>query len=274
MNPIDVVFQRLRQMRRGALIPFLPAGDPSLDATAALTAEVARRGASLIEVGFPYSDPVADGPVIQAAYTRALARGLRVEDIFAWARRLTSSPTWLAAGVPLVAMVSYTLVYRLGPVRFLDDARAASFAGAVVPDLPADEAEELARLAAKRDFKLVQLVTPTTPPERVRTICRLSTGFLYCVSVRGITGERDCLPDDLLDRLRWLRQQTDLPLCVGFGISRPEHVRALSGVADGVIVGSALVRHLEGADTRPLGEVVAEVGDFVAGLAAALDPST
>lgn len=274
MNPIDALFQRLRRQNRLALIPFLPAGDPSLDHTGALAAELARRGASLIEIGFPYSDPVADGPVIQAAYTRALDRGIRVDDVLAWFKRMTASPPWRAAGVPLVAMVSYTLVHRRGPARYLDDARAAGFAGAIVPDLPADEAEELARLAGERDFRLIQLVTPTTPPERARAICRLSTGFLYCVSVSGITGARDRLPVDLLDRLRWLRQETDLPLCVGFGISRPEQVRALREVADGVIVGSALVRHLEGADGRPLAEIVSEVGDFVTDLASALNSAT
>ena len=126
------------------------------------------------------------------------------------------------------------------------------------------------RAAAERDFKLIQLVTPTTPRDRAARIARASTGFLYCVSVTGITGERDRLPDELLDQLRWLRTQTDLPLCVGFGISRPEHVWALREVADGVIVGSAIVRRLEQAPARPLAEVTRDVGDLVQSLAEAL----
>src|SRR5204862_5366193 len=122
------------------------------------------------------------------------------------------------------------------PERFIAQAQEAGLSGASVPDLPVEEAEELTRLAAARDFKLIQLVTPTTPRDRAARIARASTGFLYCVSVTGITGERDRLPEELLDQLRWLRGQTDLPLCVGFGISRPEHVRMLREAADGIIV--------------------------------------
>jgi tryptophan synthase alpha chain len=264
-NPIDVLFRRLRSQGRKAFIPFLTAGDPHLEATTHLVRELVRRGASLVEVGFPYSDPIADGAVIQASYTRALSRGLHVDDIFAWAREL-------APGVPLVAMVSYSLVYRRGPEAFLGQAAAAGFSGAVVPDLPVEESEALAGLAAARDFKLIQLVTPTTPRERAVRIARLSTGFVYCVSVTGITGERDRLPPELHGQIAWLRGQTDLPICVGFGISRPEHVRLLRDVADGVIVGSALVRRLEQAASRPLAEVTREVGELAQSLAEALNP--
>ena len=130
----------------------------------------------------------------------------------------------------------------------------------------------LAEAAATRDFKLVQLVTPTTPPARARDIARRSTGFLYCVSVTGITGERNRLPDELLGQLAWLRQQTALPLCVGFGISTPEQVRMLRGVADGIIVGSAFVRRIEQSAQRPIAEVVSEVGELAQSLAAALNP--
>jgi tryptophan synthase alpha chain len=225
-----------------------------------------------VELGFPYSDPIADGSVIQASYSHALANGLRIGDVFTCARQLTSSPPLADRGVPLVAMVSYSLVFRSGAANFLDRARAAGFSGAIVPDLPMDEAEGLARLAAERDFKLIQLVTPTTPRDRAVRIARLSTGFLYCVSVTGITGERDRLPPQLPDQLAWLRTQTDLPLCVGFGISKPEHVRLLRGLADGVIVGSALVRRLEHAATRPADQVVRDLADLAQALAGALNP--
>jgi tryptophan synthase alpha chain len=270
MNPIDTLFQRLRREGRKAFIPFVTAGDPNLDATAQAVRELARRGASLVEVGFPYSDPIADGSVIQASYTRALERGIRVEDVFGCARQLAADPA-LAGRVPLVGMVSFSLVHHRGPERFVTQAQRAGFGGAIVPDLPVEEAEELMRLAADRDFKLIQLVTPTTPRQRAARIARASTGFLYCVSVTGITGERDRLPDELLDQLRWLRGQTDLPLCVGFGISRPEHVRMLREAVDGIIVGSALVRRLEQAGPRPLPEVVKEVGDLAQSLADALN---
>ncbi len=271
MNLIDAQFQRLRSQNRKAFIPFVTAGDPDLDATAAVVGELARRGAGLIELGFPYSDPIADGSVIQASYTRALDRGIRTADIFACARRVVDG-VLAPRGIPLVAMVSYSLVYHRGPDAFLARASEAGFSGAIVPDLPVEEAEDLARLAAARDFKLIQLVTPTTPRERAVRIARASTGFLYCVSVTGITGERDRLPDELLDQLRWLRGQTDLPLCVGFGVSRPEHVQMLREAVDGVIVGSALVRRLEQGAARPLPEVVKGVGDLAQSLADALNP--
>jgi tryptophan synthase alpha chain len=272
MNAIDFLFQRLRTQKRKAFIPFVTAGDPDLDTTALLVQELARRGASLIEIGFPYSDPIADGSVIQASYTRALDRGFRIGDIFPWVRRVAEAPELQGRGIPLVAMVSYSLVYHRGPDRFLDQARAAGFSGAIVPDLPVEESEALARLAAARDFKLIQLVTPTTPRERAVRIARTSTGFLYCVSVTGITGERDRLPEELLQQLAWLRQQTTLPLCVGFGISKPDHVRMLREVADGVIVGSTLVRRVEQIGARDRSDVTREIGVLAQSLAEALNP--
>jgi tryptophan synthase alpha chain len=171
---------------------------------------------------------------------------------------------------PLVAMLSYSLVQHRSAERFIAQAHEAGFAGAIVPDLPVEESEELVRLAAERDFKLIQLVTPTTPRDRAVQIAQSSTGFLYCVSVTGITGEREQLPHELLDQIAWLRKQTDLPICVGFGISKPGHVQMLRDVADGVIVGSALVRKLEQAKTRPLDEVAQEICTLVQTLSAAL----
>ena len=271
MNDIDLLFKRLRAEKRKAFIPFLTAGDPNLDATLHLAQELVNRGANLLEIGFPYSDPIADGSVIQASYTRALDKGIRVDDIFRTVGQLVDAPALKSRGIPLVAMVSYSLVHHRGPARFLAQARAAGLSGAIVPDLPVEESGELAALAAADDFKLIQLVTPTTPRERAVRIAKASTGFLYCVSVTGITGERSSLPAELPAQLAWLRQQTDLPLCVGFGVSRPEHVRMLRPLVDGVIVGSALVRRLEQATQRPLAEVTAEIGSLVQSLAEALN---
>jgi len=272
MNAIDGLFQRLRSQGRKAFIPFVTAGDPDLGATPRLVEELARRGASLIEIGFPYSDPIADGPVIQASYTRALARGVRVDSIFACIRELAGSLPIAERKIPLVAMISYSLVHRRGREAFLAQAQAAGLSGAIMPDLPVEEAEELCRLAAAQHFKLIQLVTPTTPGDRAIRIARSSMGFLYYVSVAGITGERDRLPEQLVGQLPWLRGQTELPICVGFGISRPEHVQMLREVADGVIVGSALVRRLEQAGARPLPDIIREIGDLAQSLAGALNP--
>jgi tryptophan synthase alpha chain len=270
MNPIDELFQRLRSRGRKAFIPFLTAGDPDGAGTARLGAALAAAGADLLELGFPYSDPIADGPVVQASYARALERGFRLDDAFACARRLAADPA--AGRLPLAAMVSYSLIHRRGAEAFLARAAEAGFSGAIVPDLPHDESAELSRLAADRDFKLIHLVTPTTPRQRAVEIARRSTGFLYCVSVAGITGERDRLPDELLDQLAFLRRQTELPLCVGFGVSRPEHVRLLRDHVDGVIVGSALVRRLEQAGARPLDQIASEMSALAHSLVEALNP--
>jgi tryptophan synthase alpha chain len=271
MNPIDALFQKLRAQGRKAFITFVTAGDPDLPTTVRAVEKLAECGASLIELGFPYSDPIADGPVIQASYTRALERGLKIDQVFACARQLSGAPGLATRGVPLVGMVSYSLVHRRGAESFLKQAQEAGLSGAIVPDLPVDEAENLSRLATARDFKLIHLVTPTTPPERAVRIARLSTGFLYCVSITGITGERDRLPDQVLTQLRRLRSETDIPLCVGFGISKPSHVQMLRDEVDGIIVGSALVRRLAEAGKRPAAEVIDEVGALATELLAALN---
>jgi len=244
MNSIDSLFQRSRSADRKTFIPFLTAGDPNLDFTERLLPRIAGAGADLIEIGFPFSDPIADGPVIQASYTRALDNGIKLANIFQMLGHVTSAGGW---NTPMVGMVSYSLVYRHGPSKFIAHAKKAGLSGAIVPDLAAEEADDFAKLARDNDFKLILLVTPTTPPERAERIVKLCTGFLYCVSVVGITGERDRLPTALREQLRKLRTMTDLPLCVGFGVSRPEHVKELREYADGVIVGSALVKKLENA---------------------------
>jgi tryptophan synthase alpha chain len=260
VNPIDELFAHLRKDKRQAFIPFVTAGDPNLATTARAIRELDAAGCHLVEVGFPFSDPIADGPVIQASYTRALERGLKIDDIF-------KCIDALKIAMPLVGMVSYTLIQRRGVAAFVERAKRAGFSGLIVPDLPAEEAEEFARIAAGRDVRSIMLVAPTTPPARVEKIAKLSSGFLYCISVAGITGERAKLPDELLGQLRRIRTMTDLPLCVGFGISRPEHVRMLRDEVDGIIVGSAIVRRIE-----KIGDDWSPVRDLVKSLIDALNP--
>ncbi len=168
-------------------------------------------------------------------------------------------------------MVSYAIVHRHGPQRYIDAARAAGVCGAIVPDLPVEEGAALAKICKSADFSLIQLVTPTTPKGRAVQIAERSTGFLYYVSVAGITGERTSLPPALLEDVAWLREQTPLPICIGFGISQPEHVRMLAPVADGLIVGSAVVRRIANAADQPREKVLADVGQYVAGLLQALN---
>lgn len=265
MSAIDQLFQQLRSQGRKAFMPFITAGDPDLDFTADLLRTLVENGANLCEVGIPYSDPIADGPVIQASYTRALARQVKVSDILACLSRL--APTLPA---PLVTMVSYAIIHRRGPRRFVDEARLANIAGAIVPDLLVEEAGPLAQICRQADFSLIQLVTPTTPRERALRIAEASSGFLYYVSVTGITGERTALPARLTDDVAWLRERTELPICIGFGINQPDQVRALAPIADGLIVGSAIVRRLADAATRPRAEVLAEIAEFARALVSPL----
>ncbi len=268
MSAIDDLFVSLRAAGKKALMPFVTAGDPDLAFTADLLKELARRGAHLCEVGIPYSDPIADGPVIQASYTRALERKIKMSDILAMLGDVAPR-----IEPPLVTMVSYAIVHRLGAERYVRDARLAGVAGAIVPDLPVEEAASLAKICRAADFSLIQLVTPTTPPDRALAIAERSTGFLYYVSVTGITGERTKLPPELAENVAWLRSKTPLPVCIGFGIGLPEHVRALADAADGLIVGSAIVRRIAQAGERSRKEVLADVGQFVASLVEALEPA-
>jgi tryptophan synthase alpha chain len=265
MSAIDQLFRQLRTSGRKAFMPFVTAGDPDLDFTAALIRRLAARGCSLFELGIPYSDPVADGPVIQASYTRALGHKIKLAEILDMLHGVTPR---LAA--PVVTMVSYAIVYRHGLQRYVAEAKAAGVAGAIVPDLPVDESGPLAEVCRREDFSLIQLVTPTTPRDRALRIAAQTTGFIYYVSVTGITGERTELPPEIVENVAWLRRQTPLPICIGFGISRPEHVRMLAPVADGLIVGSAIVRRVAEAATKPREQVLAEIGDYVAELLGAI----
>jgi len=237
---ISTAFSQRKQQGQLAFMPFLAAGDPDVAMTGRLIRELAAAGADLIEVGFPYSDPIADGPVIQSSYTRALAKHLKLADIFECVAKVSSQ-----VACPLVAMVSYAIIFRTGTDSFVKRASDAGFAGLIVPDLPGDEAAEFAALVAQHEMDLIQLVAPTTPVDRAARILENATGFVYCIAVSGTTGAREILAPQLAGMLNSLRGQTALPLAVGFGISRPEQVAQLRGLADGVIVGSAIVRHLE-----------------------------
>jgi tryptophan synthase alpha chain len=260
---IAAVFAADAAAGRKALAPFVTAGDPDCDTTVAVIEAVAAAGGSLCEVGVPYSDPIADGPVIQASYTRALSAGITLEGVFDVAKRAAAR-----TAMPILAMVSYSIIFRRGIAAFTADAVAAGVAGLVVPDLPLEESDDLDRACRTAGLALVRLVTPTTPPERAAAIAKKSTGFLYCVSVAGVTGARTELPPGLADRVEWLKTQADVPVLVGFGISGPEQVKAVAAVADGAIVGSALVRLVAESAGKPRATVVAGVERFIGELAA------
>lgn len=268
-NRLVKTFRDLRAENRSALLPFITAGYPDLETTAALLGEFASRGVRVCELGIPFSDPIADGPVIQASYTRALDAGVTCDGIFETVRRFRQaagpqSATRNPESDPaLLAMVSYSIVYRRGPQRFCADAADAGFDGLIVPDLPLEEAGDFEPLAAEAGLCNVTLIAPTTPPDRRLELARHSRGFIYFISVAGTTGERDKLPDETIAAVRELRRRTDTPVCVGFGISRPEMVEAVCEVADGAIVGSAIVHRIADAADKPRDELVRTVGDFV-----------
>ena len=262
-NRIDKAFARTRAANCAAFMPFLTAGDPDLATTAALIEEMARRGADMVELGIPYSDPVADGPTIQASYVRALDRGFKVGQVFDMVKDLRTR-----CDVPILTMVSFSLVTRMGAETYFARAAAAGVDGVIIPDLPADEDVTVARLAEKAGLHPVFLVAPTTPPERVKAIVRRSKGFIYYISVTGTTGARTELPADLAGHIARVKAETKWPVAVGFGVSDPDQVAAVARVADGVIVGSAIVRKVQEFAARPRAELIAGVGQFVADLAA------
>ncbi|MEZ6094038.1 MAG: tryptophan synthase subunit alpha [Pirellulaceae bacterium] len=254
---LEQLFQQLRSTGKKALMPFIAAGDPDWSMTERLLEEFAGVGCSMCELGFPYSDPIADGPTIQAAFTRALQNGIKVQSIFS-ALKQKQSP------LPTVAMLSYSIVHRLGVSYFTDEASSAGFQGLIVPDLPWEEADDLKAACDRNGLALIPLITPTTSDDRAKDIVQRASGFIYYVSVTGVTGQRQDLPPAIIDNLGRLRELTSLPICVGFGISEPEHIRALAPYCDGMIVGSAIVRRIEsGLNEGKSQEVIAqEIGGF------------
>jgi tryptophan synthase alpha chain len=250
MNRIDSLFLKARAEGRTAFAPFLTAGDPSLEISpeivGRLSASAEKLGVPILfEIGFPYSDPIADGPAIQASYTRVLSKGVKRTDVFRCVSEMRKR-----TAAPMLAMASFSLIHRAGVEAWLDAAKEAGLDGVVPPDLPMEEAAELLKHANARDLRVVRLIAPTTPTERAEQLAKQATGFIYAIAVTGITGERESLPAELTDRVRWLREMSSTPVCVGFGVSKPEHVANLRGVADGVIVGSALVKRLPECETK------------------------
>jgi tryptophan synthase alpha chain len=256
---LEATFARLRARGERALVPYFTAGDPSLADTCRLVIEAERRGADVVELGVPFSDPLADGPVIQRAAMRALAAGTTVPRLFeavATLRRQVS--------LPLVLLTYYNPVLAFGLEAFARTAVDVGVDGVIVADLPPEEADPLATEAEAAGLDLIHLLALTSTLPRVRLIARRSRGFIYVVSLTGVTGERQELPTNLAAQIRTLRLVTTKPICVGFGISTPAHVAAIGRLADGAIVGSAIVRLVEERAGSPT--LVEDVGAFIAEL--------
>jgi tryptophan synthase alpha chain len=263
MSRIAETFERLRAGGERALVVYLTAGDPSLADTSALVLEADRRGADVIELGIPFSDPVADGPVIQRAAERALRQGTSLARVLEMIAKLRAE-----VRAPLVPFTYYNPVLSFGLDAFARAAHEAGVDGVIVPDLPPEEAGPLAAAIEPAGIDMIHLVAPTTTPARARLIAERSRGFIYVVSLTGVTGERRELPPNLAESLRRLRRLTRKPLCVGFGIGRPEQAEAIGQLADGVVVGSAIVRLIEERSGSPT--LVEDVGRFIESLKAPL----
>ncbi|HZG55115.1 tryptophan synthase subunit alpha [Paenibacillus sp.] len=263
-NAIDATFARLKAEGRTALIPFLTIGDPDLDASLALIREMETAGADMIELGVPYSDPLADGPVIQRASQRALSGRLTtMVDVIGVAQRAKEAGVKL----PFILFTYYNPILQLGFDRFFDLLKANNVSGMIVPDLPIEEDEELRSLAEAHGLHLIPLVAPTSRT-RVESIARKARGFVYCVSSLGVTGERSAFATDLDAFLDTVRGAASVPIAVGFGISNREQVARFEGRCDGVIVGSAIVRKIEEQEAKLRDAATREegaraVGDFV-----------
>jgi tryptophan synthase alpha chain len=263
MTRLAETFETLRARQARALIPYFTAGDPSPADTRRLVIEAARRGADIVEIGIPFSDPLADGPVIQRAARRALAAGVTLPRVLELARDLRGE-----VSIPLVFLTYYNPVLAFGLKAFARSAVDAGVDGVIVADLPPEEAGPLAEETDAAGLDLIHLVAPTSTPARMRLIARRSRGFIYVVSLTGVTGVRDTIAPDLVRQLRALRLITTRPICAGFGISTPEHVSAVAPYADGVIVGSAVVRLVE--QHAGTSRLVEEVGRFIAAMKAPL----
>jgi tryptophan synthase alpha chain len=262
-NRIARKFRELRARGETALIPFIVAGDPDLDSTRRIVRELEARGADLIELGVPFSDPMADGPVNQRAMARGLAAGASLSAILGLVSELRAETQ-----IPLILFGYFNPVLHYGCERFCADAAKAGVDGILIVDLPPEESRELARPAAANGIDLIYLLAPTTPIERSRKIAHAASGFLYYVSVTGVTGARAALAADLEQRVRELRGVTDLPIGVGFGISTPEQAGEVAAFADAVVVGSALSSLIEQHRESP--DAVQSVGALVGAMKEAI----
>ena len=260
MNRIDKKFQELRDRGASAFMPYLCAGDPTPELTAKLLLTLEAAGADLIELGVPFSDPIADGPTIQRASERALTHGISLQQILEMVTSLRKKTE-----IPIALMSYYNPIFRMGEETFCKAAQDAGVDGVIVPDLPPEEAQQLLEIAPRSNLATIFLVAPTSPPERMQLIASVSTGFVYCVSLTGVTGARAMLSDEVAPMIVELRKHTDKPISVGFGVSTPEQATQVAQIADGVIVGSAIVNVIE-ENMDDEGKMLAAVKQFTSNL--------
>jgi tryptophan synthase alpha chain len=262
-SKLDNTFAQLRQRGEKALIAYVMAGDPSLQETEQLVVGLEQAGADIIELGVPFSDPIADGPVIQQAAERALRSGTSLPKIISMVRRLRAKTQ-----IPLVLMAYYNSVHAFGPERFCQEAAQAGVDGLIMPDMPPDEAGPLKGPAAKAGLPLIYLLAPTSTAERRTFVARQSQGFVYYVSLTGITGAKLVNLADVGKNVEKIRKVTKVPVAVGFGVATPIDAARVAAIADGVIVGSAIVKQIAAYQQKP--EMVKHVAEFVRSLKTAM----
>ncbi len=262
-NRIDSKFQNLRESRKSGFIAYITAGDPSPAQTVNLALSLEKAGVDILELGIPFSDPLADGATIQAAAGRAIAAGTNVGSVLEIIRQIRAT-----SELPLVLFTYLNPVYIYGYERFIADAASAGADGLLILDLPPDEAERNAELAGSQGLRSIRLIAPTTPPERMELIAKSAEGFIYYVSREGVTGEQTTLSQSIASQVAEIRRHTSLPVAVGFGISTPDQAHEVASQADAVVVGSAIVRKIGETGNSP--DLAVLIGAFAKPLADAV----
>lgn len=256
INRVDLKFKELKKKNKKAFIAFIMAGDPSLAITKQLVFEMVDSGVDIIELGVPFSDPIADGPAIQ----KASGRGLKSKTTLAGVLNMVKNIR-VQTQTPIVFLIYYNLVFHYGLEKFVKDATQSGVDGVVIPDLPLEESKELRKIAKKKKFSVIPLLAPTSPVDRIKKVSSAASGFIYYVSLTGTTGARKKLPKELGENLRNIKKITRMPVCVGFGISTPAQVKEVQKHADGAIVGSAIIKIIENNAGKK--DLVKKVGRFI-----------
>jgi len=255
MNRIDKKFKELKIRNKKAFIAFITAGYPDLETTKSLVLEFDKIGVDIVELGVPFSDPMADGPIIQEASQFALNKKVHLDKILNLVKAIRSK-----VQIPISLMTYYNPVFCFGEDKFVRTARACGVDGVIIPDLPPDEGKSFIKLANKNDLDVICFIAPTTSPKRAQYIVRIAKGFIYYVSLTGVTGVRKTLPKDFTSHVRSIKKLSTKPVCVGFGVSSPKQVKEIYKIADGVIVGSAIVKRIK--DNLRRRNLVANVAKF------------
>ncbi len=263
MNRIDQKFQDLKSNKQKAFIAYITAGDPNLQLTEELVLALEKSGVDMIELGVPFSDPMADGTTIQAASQRALNQGTTLPKIFEMVKRLRQK-----SQLPIALMTYYNPVFSYGDENFINTCKSIGVDGVIIPDLPPEEASVLRHAAKKTNISTIFFIAPTTTDERMKANARAATGFIYYVALAGVTGTKQAVAKDVVNQIKKLKRYTDKPICAGFGISNAEQARSIAQMADGVIVGSAIIKEIEKHAGKA--DCVAQVSRYVASLVKAV----